>query len=470
MPAIVADATGPRDGPTSQTFRDKISALCYTIDLYRDCLFMTDSEHQALTIGSSRDPLLRLVADSVPALIAYFEVPTLQCLFANRRYAEYNGWTPETTLGKSVREAIGESAWKVIGPHVDAVVDGKTVKYVREQILPSGEQRMIEVNLIPHFDDAQIQIGIFVLINDITDQWRAEQAIRDSAERMRKMAEATNEGIMFHSNGVINDTNEALQRLLGYSLDELVGRQLLEFIPEVWRQTVSDYVKTGREDPYETAVIHKDGHEIPVEIVGKTMPFAGGSYRLAVVRDICARKEAQQRIEFMALHDTLTQLPNRFYLRERLDSILALARRRQGLVAILFIDLDDFKAVNDSLGHHAGDVLLCEIARRLKAAVREADVVSRLGGDEFLIVLTEIASPHNAAIVATNLIEAINSAVAIDGHQVSVSPSIGISVFPQDGDTADDLIRHADAAMYHAKDSGCGNYQFFLPDRTRTKG
>ena len=181
------------------------------------------------------------------------------------------------------------------------------------------------------------------------------------------------------------------------------------------------------------------------------MPFKGGTYRLAVLRDIRARKAAQARIEFMALHDTLTQLPNRLYLMERLDSILALARRRRTAVATLCIDLDNFKLVNDSLGHHAGDALLREVACRLKLAVRDADVVARLGGDEFLIVLTDIASPDDAGLVAVNLIESVSVEVIIDGRAVSVSPSIGISVFPDDGDTADELIRHADTAMYRAK-------------------
>jgi len=423
----------------------------------------TDPSHLDLRALHPHDSLLRLIADSVPALIAYYHSDTLRCQFANRRYAEYNGWTPQTILGKTVREAIGEPAWQVIEPHVIRVVAGETVQYVREQTLPDGSHRVIEVNLIPHFEDSGLQRGAFVLINDITTQWQAERAIRDSEERMRKLAEATTEGIVFHNHGVVTDVNEAMQRMLGYALEEVVGRRILDFVPEMWRQTVSDYMVGGLEEPYEAAVIHRHGHEIPVEVVGKTMPFAGGTYRLAVLRDISARKAAQERIEFMALHDNLTQLPNRLYLMERLDSILALARRRQGTVATLFLDLDNFKLVNDSLGHHAGDVLLREVAHRLKQAVREADVVARLGGDEFLIVLTDIANHDDAGVVAANLIEAISAPALIDGQTMSVSPSIGISIFPDDGQSADELIRRADAAMYRAKNCGRNNYQFFAP-------
>ena len=407
--------------------------------------------------------MLSVIANAVPALIAYYETGTQRCRFANRAYAEYNGWTQEAILGKTVREVIGEAAWLAIGPFVEQLEAGKATTYTREQTLPDGQKRMISVNLQPHWGEAQTPLGSFVLINDITDQWRIEQAIRDSEERMRKFVAATTEGILFHKDTRITDINDALTRMIGYTLAEAVGRLTLEFVPIAWHQIVRDYIVAGREDPYEAALIHKDGREIQVEMVAKTMPFGDDTCRLVVVRDITARKEAQARIEFMALHDPLTQLPNRAYLTERLNSVLAQARRRSGQTAILFIDLDNFKTINDSLGHSVGDAVLVEIAGRIRAAVRDADVVARLGGDEFLVVLSDVSCSEDAARVAAKLIEAISSVARVGGHPLSVSPSIGISVFPADGDTADELIRHADAAMYHAKESGRSNYQFFVP-------
>ena len=303
-----------------------------------------------------------------------------------------------------------------------------------------------------------------MLISDITDHWRAETAIRQSEERMRKFAQATDEGIVFHANGLITDGNQAVERMLGFSVAEVVGRPVLDFIPDAWKQVVFEHIRSGLEEPYEAMVRAKGGQELPVEIVGKTMPFGSETYRLAVVRDISARKDAQARIQFMALHDPLTLLPNRVYLKDRLDSLLAQARRNQRLMAVLFIDLDNFKTINDSLGHHAGDLLLREIALRLSAAVRQGDIVARLGGDEFVVVLAEVANSDDAARVAAKLMAMVNAAVTLEGRKLSVSPSIGISVFPMDGDSADDLIRHADAAMYHAKDSGRNNYQFFAPN------
>ncbi len=424
---------------------------------------MQDSPHAAPAPGpsGSSDALLRLIADSVPALMAYYDLPGLRCQFANQGYAAYNGHSTESILGLTVQEAIGDKAWQAIQPHVDRCSHGERVKYTREQTLPNGEVRMIEVNLIPHFDGAGQQLGSFVLITDITERWRAEREVRQSEERMRKFTEATDEAIVFHRDGLITDGNEALTRLTGYSLQEVTGLSIFNFISPAWRAAALEYTRSGREDPYEVAICHKDGHAIPVEVVGKTMPLHHADYRIVVVRDITARKQAQEREAFIALHDTLTQLPNRHFLMEQLSQVLSLARRRHGRVAVLFMNLDHFKTVNDSLGHHAGDQLLRNVAERLRNGVRDADVVARLGGDEFVVVLTDIQTPDDAAMVADKLLDSMHGVFTVDHLPLTISPSIGISLFPDHGAIADVLLRCADAAMQHAKDSGRGNRQFY---------
>lgn len=422
-----------------------------------------DVYSEGLFGGDGGEALLRVIADSVPVMIAYYEVGSLCCRFANRRYAQANGLTTETVLGRTVREAIGEAAWLEIRPHVEQVLRGQAVRYRRAQTLPDGQQRMIDVDLVPHIDAQRGQLGTFVLISDVTEQWRTEQALRESEERMRKFVQASDDAIVFHVDGRVTDGNEASERLLGYSVAEVLGHPILEFMSEATRHQVFDNVRSGYEEPYEAAVLHRDGREIPVEIVGKVMPFGAQTYRLAVVRDITAHKETQRRIEFMALHDSLTRLPNRAYLQESLDGLLAQARRKQRSLAVLFVDLDNFKPVNDSLGHHIGDELLCQVADRLSGAVRQADIVARIGGDEFVLVLADITHPDDASRVAAKVIDTVNAPVVIDGRELSVSPSIGITVFPGDGDSAIDLIRHADAAMYHAKGQGRNNFQFYMP-------
>ena len=428
---------------------------------------MSDSNKPDGIARRPREADLSLIADAVPALIAYYEAKEQRCQFANRRYAEFNGYTVETILGKTVREAIGEVAWSKIGPYVDLALAGKPTTYTRDQVLPSGETRRIEVKLLPHLDDNQVLEGAFVLINDITDHWNTEQSLRQSDERMRRFFEATEEGIIFHRDLVITDSNEAMSRITGYSRAEGIGRKTLDFIPERWHPMIIEDVVRGNEALYEVTILHKDGHEVAVECMSREMPTgsekSGEKQRLIVVRDITARKAAQARIEFLAMHDALTQLPNRAYLMERLDGVLALARRQQRQAAVLFLDLDKFKKVNDSLGHHIGDGLLREVASRITATVRDSDVVARLGGDEFIIVLSDITSSDDAAAVAAKLIEVVSAEFQLERHLISVSPSIGISVFPADGATTDQLVRHADAAMYHAKESGRANFQFFTP-------
>jgi diguanylate cyclase (GGDEF)-like protein/PAS domain S-box-containing protein len=406
---------------------------------------------------------LRTLADNVPALIAYYEAGGQRCVFANNRYAEANGWSVDTIIGKTVREAIGEDAWRVIEPQVERALRGERVEYVRPMTLPGGEQRMIEVHLIPHFGEAAQLLGAFVLITDITRHHLAERAIRESEERMRKFAAATNEGIFFHKNGTISDVNEALLALTGYPREGLIGHSVLEFVPQQWHQEVLDYMRAEREVPYEAEVVHKAGYTLAVELVGKTLHVDGESYRMGLLRDITVRKHAEARIQYMAHHDMLTGLPNRAYLTERLGTILALARRHGTKVAVMFIDLDNFKTVNDALGHHTGDALLKEVAARIKEVLRESDMVSRLGGDEFLVILADFASHEDAALVADKLLQTISAPVVLEGQELRANASIGVSVFPRDGDNADDLIRHADVAMYSAKEQGRGRSRFYVP-------
>ena len=413
--------------------------------------------------ASQGDVLLRLIADSVPALMAYYELPGLRCRFANQGYAAYNGHSTQSILGLTVEEAIGTRAWEAIRPHVDRCMVGERVKYTREQTLPNSEIRIIEVNLIPHFEGRTDPVGAFVLINDITERWRAESMVRQSEERMRKFAQATDEAIVFHRDGIIIDGNEALTRLTGYPLHEVLGLSIFSFIRPEYRPIALEYTRSGSEHPYEVALAHKDGHSIAVEVVGKTMPQLHGDYRIVVARDISARKKVEEREAFLALHDALTELPNRRHLMEQLEHQIAQAQLAHRHLAVLFIDLDHFKTVNDSLGHHAGDQLLCEVARRLTRCVRSADIVARLGGDEFVIVLTDIHHADEAALVADKLLQAMQSVFTLEHVPVTMSPSIGISLFPEDGTRSEVLLRCADAAMYHAKESGRGNRQFFQP-------
>jgi len=410
---------------------------------------------------------IRLLADNVPVLISHFS-HDLRCLFANKAYAGFWGWNVDSVIGRTVEEIIGAEGFREIEPYIRRVLSGETATYERQLRTADGGTRVIEVNLLPQLDEAGKAISAFVLISDITRHRLSEQAVRESEERLRKFSDATHEGIVFHENGIITDCNDAGLRLIGYRYEELVGRPVLDFVAPESRDTVLNNIRLGYERGYEGFIVHKDGTRVAVEMTGKVMPYKGKPYRMTVIRDIRDRKEAEARIQFLAHHDTLTGLPNRVLLMDRLEFILASARRREARVGVLFIDLDNFKTVNDSLGHAAGDSLLRQVASRIEGALRSVDVVSRLGGDEFLVVLPDLESEQAPVAVAEKLLAVVSEPVTLEGQVLSVSPSIGIAVFPRDGTTADTLIRNADAAMYLAKDRGRSNFQFFSERLSQT--
>ena len=436
---------------------DELGRLTGYLGACNDITEQRTAELKAL----GKEQEIRMLADNVPALIAYFDAKDLHCRFANKAYANMWGLTEDSILGRSVEEVIGPEGYREIGPHIERVTRGETVIYERTVKAADGSERILEVNLRPQRGEMDRTVAAFVLVNDITRHRQADQEVRDSEERLRKFADATHAGIVFHEDGIVTDCNDAILRLSGYTHDEFVGSEIIKYVVPAFREEARDAVRRGIERAYESEIIAKDGTVIPVEFEGRVMPFKGAVYRLTVVRDIRRRKASQARIDFMAHHDLLTGLPNRARLLDRLEFILATARRRGTRAAILFIDLDNFKTVNDSLGHAAGDALLKIIAARIPAALRGVDVVSRHGGDEFLVVLPEIEGEQGPVPVAEKLLAAISEPMDLEGQSISVSPSIGIAMFPRDGDTAEALIKNADAAMYLAKERGRSNYQFF---------
>jgi len=406
----------------------------------------------------------RLLADNVPAQIAFYETQGFRCQFANRAYASAFGLDPQSILGRTFPQVIGETAAALIQPSVDRVLQQATaVNYVRELHGQDGKPRWIEVSLLPHLDDDSKVAAVFVLINDITRHRLADAAVRESELRLAKFMHATVEGIVFHHEGIITDVNPPLCELLGYTQQELVGRHALGFVAEDELSKVGRVMAEQRELRYETAVVRRDGARIPVEFIVRTLERDGESLRMTIVRDIRDRIAAQARIHHLAQHDALTQLLNRASFMDRLEPALAHARAAAQPLALLFIDLDNFKRVNDSLGHLEGDKVLTTVAERISDCVRTTDLVARFGGDEFVVLLRDVRGREDVMVVLRALLSVVEVPVRADGRQLSVTPSIGVAMFPEHGDTAADLIQHADTAMYLAKAKGRANYQFFEP-------
>jgi diguanylate cyclase (GGDEF)-like protein/PAS domain S-box-containing protein len=416
----------------------------------------------------SQAGLFRLLADNVPVLIAYYRASDLQCQFANKAYAERFGFDERSIIGRTFAEVIGGEAASQIEPAVRKVThEGRATMYERTVPGPDGSLRWIEVHLLPHLDDARQTVGAYVLISDITKHRQAELALRESEERLAKFMQATAEGIVFHKDGVIVDANPPVCALMGYRLEQLLGHKTIEFIAPDHLAKVSAVIASGQETTYESVILDRHQQRIPVEFIVRTMVRNGESMRMTIVRDIRDRHAAQARIHHMAHHDALTGLPNRMSFMDHLQHSMGAARAEGSRLALLFIDLDHFKRVNDSLGHIVGDALLRTVAARIVGALRSTDVVARFGGDEFMVLVPGLpadpARREDVEQVAEKLLAAIEAPIDADGRPLSVTPSIGIAFYPGDGDSPTELIEHADSAMYRAKSKGRANHQFFDP-------
>ena len=288
-----------------------------------------------------------------------------------------------------------------------------------------------------------------------------ERALRDSEERYRLMAENSTDMISrTTTSGVILYASDACRRLLGYQPAELVGRSIYEFIaPEDREETrhLSYMINPVTPTVYSYKALRRDGTSIWFETTSRAIrnPLTNEVDEfVSVSRDISERKNVEDQIEHQAYHDALTGLPNRRLFRDRLTVALAHARRTNTPLAVMFLDLDRFKAVNDSLGHSLGDELLKTVALRLKAALRQEDSIARMGGDEFTILLSNLKSAEDAAKIGQKILDVVAQPVRVEGHELFATTSIGIALFPEDGDTAETLLKHADHAMYRAKEAG----------------
>lgn len=316
-------------------------------------------------------------------------------------------------------------------------------------------------NLLRQFDHSLLQ----------RDQAKAQLMEREA--RLRGIMENVADGILtLNSSGIIESINPAAERLFGYSRDEVVQGPASRLVSGSDWDVLSVIIKNSQQSsdpavfahaPEELTGVRRDGSSLALSLSISRMSIGGGDSSLIfVMRDITQRKRFEEQLMYMATHDPLTDLPNRTLLQDRLAHALTHARRRDHYVAVLFLDLDRFKLVNDTLGHDIGDRLLESVALRLSNTVRPSDTVGRLGGDEFLVIADDLDGPAAAARNAQMLLDSLSRPFNIDGNQLFITPSIGISVYPGDGTDIQTLLRHADTAMYSAKAEGGNTYQYFI--------
>ncbi|HXF80877.1 MAG TPA: EAL domain-containing protein [Usitatibacter sp.] len=389
-------------------------------------------------------------------------------------------WNP------AAEKMFGWKEGEVVGTPTTIVPPSRVAEAARLRVLAQdGQTTFVEETTRMHRDGHEVDValsaapiyggdgkvaGTMVTIADITPRKIAEAALRESEAQLRLAMDAAQLGMWYWECDTDRFTySEGLNVLFGRPAESPATdyRQLQERLHpedrELFEATMRHALKKGEDFTVDYRVVWPDGTVHWIANRGQVHRGPDGRARrvVGVAMNITERKIAEQRIAHMAHHDALTGLPNRVLLRDRIQQAIAQAHRGGTQLAVLFLDLDRFKNINDSLGHQLGDRLLQSVASRILVCVREGDTVSRVGGDEFVIVIPGIGAAADASSVASKILEVLGTAFHLHGNDLHVAASIGISLYPADGSDAETLMRNADTAMYHAKDSGRGNFQFF---------
>jgi diguanylate cyclase (GGDEF)-like protein/PAS domain S-box-containing protein len=303
-------------------------------------------------------------------------------------------------------------------------------------------------------------------VSSAIDRKRAADALQESEAKFRMLASTTPCAIFIYQGEYFRYVNPATEALTGYNQGELLEGTFWksvhpDFKEEVHNRGLARQGVIGDPESYEFKIVRKDGEERWIHFTGGTIEYEGQPAVLGTGFDISERKQAEEKIKSLAYHDGLTGLPNRLLFNDRLSIAVAQAHRLGQRLAILFLDLDRFKVINDSLGHGVGDRLLQDVAKRLLSTVREGDTVARLGGDEFTLLLPGVGRPLDLAKLAEKILDTLKQPFRIEENELFITASMGVSLYPEDGRDPETLVKNADTAMYRAKDQGRDNYQLY---------
>ncbi len=443
-------------------------ALHYVIERKTIQRALQNSEARFRTI-SDASPLGIFVSDTVG-----------ECTYTNAAYQKISGLTLDQALGTRWSLAIHpDDRQRVLAEWRDAVRGVAPFQTEARFLRSDGSVVWTRLNAAA-ISDGLLSSGRVQIVEDITErkstelELRAsERALFEEKERAQVTLNSIGDAVLSTDlAGNVTYLNLVAEAMTGWSRQEALGRPLEEVFTILDGET-----RAAAENPAQRAIqenqvvglesncilVRRDGFESPIEDSSAPIHDRDGHVIGAVIvfHDVSAARAMAFEMEHLAQHDFLTGLPNRILLAERLSRAIGLANRHGKQVALLYMDLDCFKNVNDSLGHAIGDQVLQSAAQRLMANVRDTDTVSRQGGDEFVILLSEIEHPQDAALIADKLLAAFALPQLIAGHELHISLSIGISIYPDDGVDAETLMQNADTAMYHAKSGGRKSYQFF---------
>lgn len=417
---------------------------------------------------------LRTILDKLPAMIAYWD-HQLCNRFANQAYHDWYGVTHQALARMDIAQLMDEASYAQSQPYLALALKGQAQSFERRMVDARGTERVCVVIYTPDVDTETNQVrGVFVQVTEITERKRMEEALFEEKERMRLTLQSIGDAVLCtDAQACITYLNPVAERMTGWQAFDAAGRHIDEVVP---LRVLSDALGAtpraisplgealARNSPQGptrgVALQRSDGQRFEVEESASPITDLHGRVTggVMVLHDISEIAAMAARLTRMAYYDTLTDLPNRALLQDRARQALAQARRDGAGMAVVYLDLDGFKQVNDLLGHDAGDILLAEFARRLRAAVRATDTVSRQGGDEFVVLLAVPADARQVAVVARKILATCEADFVLAGQSARVGVSGGVALYPQHGDSFEALSRHADAAMYAAKRTGRGRF------------
>ncbi|GKT21533.1 diguanylate cyclase [Acidovorax sp. SUPP3334] len=414
---------------------------------------------------------MRTILDNLPSLVSYWDKDQRN-RFANQAYMDWLGVSPERMPDVKLLDVLDQTTYNHHAlTHIQQALRGHKQVFERTVPLPSGDVRHTLVSYIPDKDGDEVQ-GIFVQIDDLTDRKRMEDLLFEEKELIRLTLQSIGDAVICtDAEGRVTYINPVAEKMTGWQAFHAAGSDIDDVVPllqpgsEGGMSPTRKALADGTPQPSERGIVLqcRDGRRIDIEkSVSPIMDRHGHvTGTVMVLRDVTEAMEMSRRMAHLAQYDVLTDLPNRVLLQDRAQQAIAHAVRDGRSLALMYIDLDGFKQINDALGHDAGDVLLIQVARRFKGAVRDSDTVCRQGGDEFVVLLPKLDNADQACLVSQKIMAACEPPFDLQGEVRQIGLSGGIALFPQHGRSFEELARSADMAMYAAKRAGRGHFRLY---------
>jgi diguanylate cyclase (GGDEF)-like protein/PAS domain S-box-containing protein len=431
---------------------------------------MREQENEAGRLESAHERHREAIASIADGLVLYDRA--LRHVIWNPAMERLTGLSAAQVLGRGALQLFPHLAAQGIPGLLDRALAGETVT-APDISFPAGERSVwLSGTYSPHRDARGAIVGVVGTLRDVGDRRRAEQSTGAVEPKFRALVEQSSVGMYILQDGRFRYANARLAAILGRTTPELLALgSIRELIAEEDQERVLENFRQrgGGESQTEGFLwraLRRNGEPVEVEAHGSASELEGRSAVIGTISDVTDRRREEARIVAQVYHDPLTKLANRVLFLERLELALAQSRRHHRRLALVYLDLDRFKLVNDTRGHSVGDALLQSLALRLKRRLRQVDTIARVGGDEFVILIPDTRSASEMTIVAEKLLAAVERPFQLNEQTVRITASLGVASFPDDGDNAEALLRNADAAMYRAKELGRNNFQLCTPELT----